>query len=239
VPAVLGSGTDGDVGWLPLNGLAGRDATAPQLRSRPEWTVPVLARGLRRFHETPIEACPFRLTIDSALNTVRQRVAEGRADHGDLHPEFSHLSLDEAVRRLEELAPTGEDLVVCHGDYCFPNVLIDGDQVAAYLDLGELAGGRPLVGPGRGLVEHHLERRPRLRAALFRRLRDRPRSPTDVLLPPALRPHLIGLSGSVPTSMTTAAGNAIGTLAQLSHAPLADPRRRRRRARRVPWPGRN
>ncbi len=139
VPAVLGSGTDGDVGWLLLKGLAGSDATAPELRCRPEWTVPVLARGLRRFHETPVEACPFRLTIDGAVDTVRQRVAEGRADHGDLHPEFSHLSLSEAVRTLEELAPTSEDLVVCHGDYCFPNVLVEGDQVVAYLDLGELA----------------------------------------------------------------------------------------------------
>jgi kanamycin kinase len=139
VPTVLGCGTDGDAEWLLLEALPGRDATAPELRARPDLTVPLLARGLRRFHQTPAEACPFRLTLEGALDTVRRRVAEGRATHGDLHPEFSHLSLDDAVRMLEELKPAGEDLVVCHGDYCFPNVLVEDDEVTAYLNLGELA----------------------------------------------------------------------------------------------------
>jgi kanamycin kinase len=139
VPAVLGCGSDGDADWLLLEGLPGRDATAPELRARPGLTVPALARGLRRFHETPVHACPFRFTFDGALATVRRRVAEGRATHDDLHPEFSHLSIEDAVSLLVELKPADEDLVVCHGDYCFPNVLVEGDEVTAYLDLGELA----------------------------------------------------------------------------------------------------
>jgi len=39
---------------------------------------------------------------------------------------------------LERLRPASEDLVVCHGDYCFPNVLIEGDEVTGFVDLGEL-----------------------------------------------------------------------------------------------------
>ena len=77
--------------------------------------------------------------MEDALATVRRRIAEGRAEQADLHPEFAHLSLNEAVATLEELAPEHEDPVVCHGDYCFPNVLVEGDNVTGYLDLGELA----------------------------------------------------------------------------------------------------
>ncbi len=139
VPAVLGSGTQGDVDWLVLGALPGRDATTPELKARPDWLVPVLARGLRRFHQAPVKDCPFRLTVEGALAIVRQRIGEGRAQHADLHEEYRHLSLDEALTTLEELAPDGEDLVVCHGDYCFPNVLIEGEAVTGYLDLGELA----------------------------------------------------------------------------------------------------
>ena len=139
VPQVVSWGTEGDVDWLVLDGLPGRDATDPALKARPEWLVGVLARGLRRFHEAPVDACPFRLTVEQGMAAVRQRVAEGRAEHADLHEEFRHLSLDDALATLEELAPDGEDLVVCHGDYCFPNVLVEGDAVTAYLDLGELA----------------------------------------------------------------------------------------------------
>lgn len=138
VPAVLDCGTERDVDWLLLAGLPGRDATAPELKARPAWLVPILARGLRRFHHVPVDACPFRLTVEAALTSVRARVACGQAEHGDLHEEFSHLSLEEAVALLERLAPDREDLVLCHGDYCFPNVLVEGDAVTGYLDLGEL-----------------------------------------------------------------------------------------------------
>ena len=139
VPEVLACGTEGDVDWLLLTGLPGRDATTPELKQRPAWLVPVLARGLRRLHETPAADCPFRLTVDGALAAVRRRVAEGKVVHGDLHEEFAHLSVDDALATLDDLAPGTEDLVLCHGDYCFPNVLIEGDAVTAYIDLGELA----------------------------------------------------------------------------------------------------
>lgn len=139
VPEVVACGTADDVDWLLLESLPGRDATDPTLKAEPERLVPILARGLRRFHDTPVEVCPFRLTVEDSVMAVRHRVAEGRAKHTDLHTEFSHLSLADAVATLEDLAPAEEDLVVCHGDYCFPNMLIEDGRVTGYLDLGELA----------------------------------------------------------------------------------------------------
>ncbi len=139
VPTIVDSGAEGGVDWLMLAALPGQDATTPHLKARPESLVPALARGLRRFHQAPTEHCPFRLEVDDALAIVRRRVAEGRAEHSDLHAEYQHLSLGEAVATLEQLAPDSEDLVVCHGDYCFPNVLVEDGCVTGYLDLGELA----------------------------------------------------------------------------------------------------
>ncbi|MGH9033456.1 MAG: phosphotransferase, partial [Acidimicrobiia bacterium] len=49
------------------------------------------------------------------------------------------LGVDAAIEQLEALAPVDEDLVVCHGDYCLPNVMLDDEgRVVGYLDLGEL-----------------------------------------------------------------------------------------------------
>jgi kanamycin kinase len=42
------------------------------------------------------------------------------------------------VARLEATAPDAEDLVVCHGDYCPPNVLLADGRVTGYVDVGEL-----------------------------------------------------------------------------------------------------
>ena len=34
--------------------------------------------------------------------------------------------------------PSAEELVICHGDYCFPNMIIRDQQVVGFVDLGEL-----------------------------------------------------------------------------------------------------
>ena len=138
VPTVVASGADCDVGWLVTAGLPGRDATAPELRADPARLVPELARALRRLHGTAVDGCPFRLSVADALATVRRRVAAGIVDVAELHEEYRHLSPEAALSVVEELAPEDEDLVLCHGDYTFPNVLLEDGRVTAYLDLGEL-----------------------------------------------------------------------------------------------------
>jgi kanamycin kinase len=57
----------------------------------------------------------------------------------DFHEEHRHLSARGALDRLEADRPPTEGVVVCHGDYCLPNVLIDdAGRVTGYVDLGEL-----------------------------------------------------------------------------------------------------
>ena len=82
---------------------------------------------------------PVRLSRQRGDGARARTVRAGIADDTDLHPEFSHLSLETALAELERLRPSSEDLVVCHGDYCFPNVLLDDvGAVTGYVDLGEL-----------------------------------------------------------------------------------------------------
>jgi len=139
VPTVLASGTNETVDWMVTGGLRGKDATHPELRSDPERLVRVLAHGLKRFHEAPADGCPFDFRIDAALRIARDRVERDMIDPArDFHPEFSGLTVDKAVAELEHSRSSVEDLVVCHGDYCLPNVLIEGGRVTGYVDLGEL-----------------------------------------------------------------------------------------------------
>jgi kanamycin kinase len=115
-------GPDAEVRYLKVSQLGQRASLADE-RERLEWAAasvpvprvlghgsdgydewPLLAAGLRRFHDAlPVAGCPFG----------------GRASR-DRRP------------------PGDEDLVVCHGDYCLPNVLIDAWQVSGFVDLGEL-----------------------------------------------------------------------------------------------------
>jgi len=141
VPEVIDCGSDDDIDWLLTAALAGTDATRHPLLASPEQIVPILARGLVAFHHAlPVAACPFGFAVDAALAHARDRVRNGMATAGDLHPEHAHLTMNAALERLESLRPQSEDLVVCHGDYCFPNILLDdAGAVTGYVDLGELA----------------------------------------------------------------------------------------------------
>ena len=139
VPEVLESGSDGELTWLITRGLPGRDAThAVWAADRPR-LVAALGRGLRAFHQTPIEACPFDAGNEWALAHVRDRAERGVIDPStDFHDEFAHLSIPAALARLEALRPTEDHLVVCHGDWCPPNILLEDWKVTGYLDLGEV-----------------------------------------------------------------------------------------------------
>jgi aminoglycoside phosphotransferase len=141
VPEVIDVDTDGTVEWLVTTGLDGRPATDPDL-GEPRDVVVAWAEGLRRFHElAPVRDCPFDFRLDTALDHVRRRVAAGLVDATeDFNDDHRHLDTTEAaLRQLEQLRPTGEDLVVCHGDYCPPNTLLRGTRVVGFVDLGELA----------------------------------------------------------------------------------------------------
>lgn len=140
VPDVVHQGTEASIDWLVTTALPGRDATHPRLREEPAALARILARGLRAFHDmAPAEGCPFDFRIATALRHVRSRLEAGLIDQQrDFHEEFSHLTPAEALRVLDSTHPESEDLVVCHGDYCLPNILIEDGRATGYVDLGEL-----------------------------------------------------------------------------------------------------
>lgn len=136
VPEVLEAGTDGEVDWLLTAALAGRDATDPSYLADPERIAGLLGESLRRFHEAPVEDCPYDSRLDALLALARDRTERGVA--GPLHTEFEHLTFEAGLTILERERPTEERLVVCHGDYCFPNVLFEAWELRGFVDLGEL-----------------------------------------------------------------------------------------------------
>ena len=139
VPRVIECGSDGGISWLLTESLNGSDATDPRWKAEPERLVRLLALGLRQFHEAPVSECPFDFRLEVALGHVRNRVETGVIDPKEhFHPEFREFTPRNALEYLEQNRPTTEDLVVCHGDYCFPNVLIKDWGIDGFLDLSEL-----------------------------------------------------------------------------------------------------
>jgi len=139
VPLVLEQGSTGTEDWFLTQGLIGDDATRSAWSGDPDRLVRVLADGLRRFHEASTAACPFDFRLEHALAHVRGRVQGGLVlPSRDFHDEFAHLTAEEALSILEQTRPAEESIVVCHGDYCLPNIIIDDWAATGFVDLGEL-----------------------------------------------------------------------------------------------------
>ena len=138
VPRVLDSGADDEGGWLVTAGIPAASAVEPRWLGDPQTAVRAIGSGLRRLHDSlPVDDCPFEWSIARRLAQADVRIAAGMTAD-DWFPENRGATVAEARRRLAS-APPVDRLVVCHGDPCAPNTLIDDDgRFAAHVDLGSL-----------------------------------------------------------------------------------------------------
>lgn len=117
VPEVLEYARDDTGELLVTRALPGDSAVAERWLAEPRTAVRAIGEGLRALHEhLPPEECPFSW---QAHERLARRTVEAQAELG--------------------APPPVERLVVCHGDACAPNTLLDsGGRWLAHVDLGTL-----------------------------------------------------------------------------------------------------
>ncbi len=121
-------------GWLVLE-----DVGAPSLATvDPVRAGTVMGTVLRALHSVPWRECPFDERVAVALEKARRNVEAGLVDPDDFDEEHLGATPAELFERLVASAPTDEDLVVVHGDFCPPNVLLRADGSAVVIDVGRL-----------------------------------------------------------------------------------------------------
>lgn len=121
-------------GWLTL-----ADVGAPSLGSAdPVVAGTVMGNVLRELHSLPVAECPFDERVPVALEKARRNIEAGLVDPDDFDDEHLGATPLELFERLVALTPADEDLVVAHGDFCPPNVLLRPDGSAVLIDVGRL-----------------------------------------------------------------------------------------------------
>ena len=112
VPEVVDRDADGEGEWLATVAVPARSAVDDGWKANPGPAVRAIGTGLRRFHDAvPVDTCPFDWSVETRL--ARARVASPGP------------------------APSIDRLVVCHGDACAPNTLVDPDgRFVAHVDVG-------------------------------------------------------------------------------------------------------
>jgi kanamycin kinase len=140
-------------GLLVTAEVPGRSAAEPwPAEARPR-IVDALAGLARALHALPVAGCPF----DRRLAVTVPEALAAEIDLDDLDDERLGRTRDELVAELLATRPQQEDLAVCHGDLCVPNVLFDPEtcQVTGVIDTERLGVAdrwtdRPIVTRSRG-----------------------------------------------------------------------------------------
>lgn len=136
VPELLHYETYNGTDYLLTSEIAGQDASRDANLANPELTVRLYAEGVRMLHCIPIEECPLDRTLKHKLKLAERRIEEGLVDEDNLEEENGLRKPFEIYRELLDKQPRQEDLVFAHGDYCMPNVILDGERVSGFIDLG-------------------------------------------------------------------------------------------------------
>ena len=120
VPHVLTHGEDETDEWLVTAALPGLSAVDPHWIARPDTAVRAVGAALRALHDAlPAAECPWSWGIDDRIEKAARR--------GIVVPAALHDG------------PPIDRLVVCHGDACVPNTLLDTDgRGVAHVDLAAL-----------------------------------------------------------------------------------------------------
>ncbi|WP_221353820.1 APH(3'') family aminoglycoside O-phosphotransferase [Streptomyces beigongshangae] len=109
-----------------------------------------IADAVRRLHDLPPRRCPFTRDLTTMFATAREVVARGAVNPDFLPDDQRRTPPDELLGRLvpqlgHRLAQEAAETVVCHGDLCLPNIVLDPDTltVAGFVDLGRLGRADP------------------------------------------------------------------------------------------------
>ncbi|MEL6307346.1 MAG: APH(3') family aminoglycoside O-phosphotransferase [Chloroflexota bacterium] len=105
-----------------------------------EKRVTLLADAVRMWHAVPIDDCPFSWTVSEQVQTARERLNSGRVDETTFDQQFYGKSANELFADLLNAMPDEEDLMLAHGDFSLPNVLVDdtAEEVVGFVDVGDM-----------------------------------------------------------------------------------------------------
>ncbi|GAA4425111.1 APH(3'') family aminoglycoside O-phosphotransferase [Georgenia halophila] len=148
-PAVLDWSSDDDGACLVMTAVPGIPANLLDVEKLSAvW--PHLAEMVRDVHELSPDDCPFRRDLAAMMDRARDVVAKNLVATELLPVELQDLPVQDVLERLESaygerLADERVETVVCHGDLCLPNVMVDPEtaRVTGFVGVGRLGLADP------------------------------------------------------------------------------------------------
>ncbi len=133
---VLSYTTDENYDWMLTEAVRGEDCTHEICKSDPKRLCDLLAHELRALHELDASDCPVqdRMRLYIALAEENYRTGNYSTEH--FPDNFGYRTADEAFEVLQKGKSSLKNEVLLHGDYCLPNIMLDGWKLSGFIDVG-------------------------------------------------------------------------------------------------------
>ena len=122
--------------WLLTARVRGEDCTHEQYLSDPKRLCDTIAAELRKLHETDFSDCPVQNRMEDYFALAEKNYRTGNYDKASFPDSFGYRSAEEAWAVLENGRTAINGKVLLHGDYCLPNIMLDGWTFSGFIDLG-------------------------------------------------------------------------------------------------------
>ena len=146
VPRIIEHIHENEFSYILMNKCTGKMACEPYYMKQPKHQVELLSQALHSLWEVPIEDCPSDFTLKKRLAMAEERVIYGRVDIADAEPETfgpnGFRDPEALLCWLLENQPS-EQQMLCHGDFCLPNIFLSENGVTGMIDVGRSGIGDP------------------------------------------------------------------------------------------------
>ena len=139
VPNIIETAYSDTHQYLLMSRLNGQMAEDKQFLQQPDVLIKTLAQGLKKLWLLDTQDCPFLCDLDYKLELAQKRIEQGLCDIEDAetgtYGEEGFADPAALLMWLKDNRPS-ETLVFSHGDYCFPNIFIENNDISGFIDLG-------------------------------------------------------------------------------------------------------
>ena len=117
--------------------VRGEDCTCATYLDDPKRLCDTLAERLHMLHEVNADDCPYKDGMGEYILSAERNYKSNSYSKEHFPDSFGYRSGDEAYQVLTEGKAMLKNEVLIHGDYCLPNVMLDGWRFSGFIDLGD------------------------------------------------------------------------------------------------------
>lgn len=120
---------------LLTRAVRGEDCTHEIYTADPKRLCDLLAERLRALHELSCSDCPVKDRVSEYISLAERNYFADDYNKEHFPDSFGYSSGEEAYKALSEGKSLLRNEVLIHGDYCLPNIMLDGWRFSGFIDV--------------------------------------------------------------------------------------------------------